>query len=62
MFLNGEWLSERITAFFVSMVLGWSRMTGAVILYGNNIIKDLDCANFFGEKFGSVEDLIILYP
>ena len=37
-------------------------MTGAVILYGNNIIKDLNCANFFGEKFGSVEDLIILYP
>lgn len=31
-------------------------------LYGNNIIKEMERANFFEEKFGNIKDYIILYP
>ena len=62
MFLNGGWLSERITAYLFVSISWMNILVAGGVLYGSNIIKDLDCANFFGEKFGSVEDLIILYP
>jgi hypothetical protein len=36
-------------------------VTGGV-LYGSNIIKELIPPNIFGKKFGTLRDLIILYP
>jgi hypothetical protein len=33
-----------------------------VVLYGSNIIKDLNYPNFFEEKFGGFKVSFILYP
>ena len=46
----------------IILVTGVVILVTGVVLYGSNIIKDLNYANFFEEKFGSIKVSFILYP
>ena len=46
----------------IILVTGVVILVTGVVLYGSNIIKELILQNILGKKFGTLRDLIILYP